>query len=138
MVHAEETCTLPLVPHFTRCEPGCGLPLTTGPRSSVPRTGAQRDRARGPTEDRGDDMDWRHKAACLDEDPELFFPIGNTGPALLQIEEAKQVCRRCDVRDACLQWALEAGQDHGVWGGLSEDERRALKRRAARARIRTA
>ena len=83
-------------------------------------------------------MDWRHRAACLDEDPELFFPIGNTGPALLQIEEAKQVCRRCDVRDACLQWALEAGQDHGVWGGLSEDERRALKRRAARARIRTA
>ncbi|GAA1436500.1 hypothetical protein GCM10009616_36470 [Microlunatus lacustris] len=83
-------------------------------------------------------MDWRHKAACLDEDPELFFPIGNTGPALLQIDEAKQVCRRCDVRDACLQWALEAGQDHGVWGGLSEDERRALKRRAARARIRTA
>ena len=71
-------------------------------------------------------MDWRHRAACLDEDPELFFPIGNTGPALLQIEEAKQVCRRCDVRDACLQWALEAGQDHGVWGGLSEDERRAL------------
>ena len=38
-------------------------------------------------------MDWRHRAACLDEDPELFFPIGNTGPALLQIEEAKQVCR---------------------------------------------
>jgi WhiB family redox-sensing transcriptional regulator len=83
-------------------------------------------------------MDWRHRAACLDEDPELFFPIGNTGPALLQIEEAKQVCRRCDVRDACLQWAIEAGQDHGVWGGMSEDERRALKRRAARARIRTA
>jgi WhiB family transcriptional regulator, redox-sensing transcriptional regulator len=75
-------------------------------------------------------MDWRHKAACLDEDPELFFPIGNTGPALLQIEEAKQVCRRCDVRDACLQWALEAGQDHGVWGGLSEDERRACRGRA--------
>lgn len=42
-------------------------------------------------------MDWRHRAACLDEDPELFFPIGNTGPALLQIEEAKAVCRRCDV-----------------------------------------
>src|SRR5215212_780219 len=81
-------------------------------------------------------MDWRNRAACLDEDPELFFPIGNTGPALLQIEEAKQVCRRCDVRDACLQWALEAGQDHGVWGGLSEDERRALKRRAARATAR--
>ncbi len=83
-------------------------------------------------------MDWRDRAACLEEDPELFFPIGNTGPAILQIEEAKQVCRRCDVREQCLQWALEAGQDHGVWGGLSEDERRALKRRNARARVRTA
>jgi WhiB family redox-sensing transcriptional regulator len=83
-------------------------------------------------------MDWRHRSACLDEDPELFFPIGNTGPAILQIEEAKVVCRRCDVRDQCLQWALESGQDHGVWGGMSEDERRALKRRNARARIRTA
>ena len=80
-------------------------------------------------------MDWRHQAACLTEDPELFFPIGNTGPALLQIEEAKRVCARCDVRDKCLQWALEA--DHGVWGGLSEDERRALKRRVARSRIRS-
>ena len=58
--------------------------------------------------------------------------------AIMQIEEAKQVCRRCDVREQCLAWALEAGQDHGVWGGLSEDERRALKRRNARARIRTA
>ena len=81
-------------------------------------------------------MDWRDRSACLDEDPELFFPIGNTGPAILQIEEAKQVCRRCDVREQCLQWALEAGQDHGVWGGLSEDERRALKRRNARTRVR--
>jgi WhiB family transcriptional regulator, redox-sensing transcriptional regulator len=81
-------------------------------------------------------MDWRHRSACLDEDPELFFPIGNTGPAILQIEEAKLVCRRCDVQEQCLQWALESGQDHGVWGGLSEDERRALKRRNARARIR--
>jgi WhiB family transcriptional regulator, redox-sensing transcriptional regulator len=79
-------------------------------------------------------MDWRHRAACLDEDPELFFPIGNTGPALLQIEEAKAVCRRCDVVETCLRWALDTGQDAGVWGGLSEDERRALKRRNARAR----
>jgi WhiB family redox-sensing transcriptional regulator len=83
-------------------------------------------------------MDWRHRAACRDEDPELFFPIGNTGPALLQIEDAKAVCRRCDVIDQCLQWALESGQDAGVWGGMSEDERRALKRRAARARSRMA
>lgn len=78
-------------------------------------------------------MDWRHKAACLTEDPELFFPVGNTGPALQQIEEAKKICQRCEVRERCLSWALEAGQDHGVWGGMSEDERRAIKRRAARS-----
>jgi WhiB family transcriptional regulator, redox-sensing transcriptional regulator len=81
-------------------------------------------------------MDWRHYAACRDVDPELFFPIGNTGPALLQIDEAKQVCHRCPVMESCLQWALESGQDAGVWGGLSEDERRALKRRATRIRAR--
>ncbi len=79
-------------------------------------------------------MDWRHHAACRDVDPELFFPIGNTGPALLQIEEAKHVCRRCPVSESCLRWALESGQDAGVWGGTSEDERRALKRRTAYAR----
>ena len=80
-------------------------------------------------------MDWRHRSECLNEEPELFFPIGNTGPAVFQIEEAKAVCRRCDVRDQCLQGAMENGQDHGVWGGLSEDERRALKRRSVRNRI---
>ncbi|MFD3422392.1 WhiB family transcriptional regulator [Streptomyces decoyicus] len=79
-------------------------------------------------------MDFRHRAVCREEDPELFFPIGNTGPALLQIEEAKAVCRRCPVMERCLQWALEIGQDHGIWGGLDEDERRAMKRRASRGR----
>ena len=79
-------------------------------------------------------MDWRHDAACRDVDPELFFPIGNTGPALVQIDEAKRVCQRCAVTESCLQWALESGQDAGVWGGLSEDERRAHKRRTSRIR----
>ncbi|MFE7675811.1 WhiB family transcriptional regulator [Streptomyces albidoflavus] len=83
-------------------------------------------------------MDWRYSAVCREEDPELFFPIGNTGPALLQVEEAKAVCRRCPVMEQCRQWALEVGQDDGVWGGLSEDERRAMKRRAARNRARLA
>ena len=83
-------------------------------------------------------MDWRHRAVCREEDPELFFPIGTTGPALLRSEEAKAVCRRCPVMEQCLQWALETGQDAGVWGGMSEDERRAMKRRAARNRARTA
>jgi WhiB family redox-sensing transcriptional regulator len=83
-------------------------------------------------------MDWRHRALCRDEDPELFFPIGTTGPAVVQIEQAKAVCRRCPVMQSCLEWALSSGQDSGVWGGLSEDERRALKRRTARTRVRTA
>ena len=74
-------------------------------------------------------MDWRHRAICRDEDPELFFPVGTSGPALLQIAEAKSVCRRCPVVSECLTWALESGQDAGVWGGMSEDERRAVKRR---------
>ena len=78
--------------------------------------------------------DWRDQAACVGEDPELFFPLGKTGPAMLQIDEAKQVCRRCEVREQCLGWALENSYDHGVWGGLSEDERRALKRRNQRIR----
>lgn len=82
--------------------------------------------------------DWRHRAICRDEDPELFFPVGTSGPALLQIAEAKTVCRRCPVVTECLTWALESGQDAGVWGGMSEDERRALKRRNARTRARTA
>jgi WhiB family redox-sensing transcriptional regulator len=80
-------------------------------------------------------MEWRDRAACLDvDDPEMFFPVGNTGPALNLIERAKTVCNGCTVREVCLSWAMEHNQDSGVWGGLSEDERRSLKRRAARAR----
>ncbi|MCS0638399.1 WhiB family transcriptional regulator [Streptomyces sp. LP05-1] len=82
---------------------------------------------------------WRNAAACLEEDPDLFFPIGTGGPAVVQAEEAKRVCRRCPVREQCLEWALETGQDVGVWGGLAEDERRALRRRLnRRARSRSA
>jgi WhiB family redox-sensing transcriptional regulator len=77
---------------------------------------------------------WRDHAACLDEDPELFFSIGNTSPAALQIEKAKAVCHRCEVAVTCLRWAMDSHQDSGVWGGMSKDERRALKRRNARAR----
>jgi WhiB family redox-sensing transcriptional regulator len=83
-------------------------------------------------------MDWRHRAACRDEDPELFFPIGTTGPALLQIDEAKAVCHRCSVIDECREWSLETGQEAGVWGGLSEDERRVVIRRGVRAGAYTA
>jgi WhiB family transcriptional regulator, redox-sensing transcriptional regulator len=83
-------------------------------------------------------MDWRHRAACRDEDPELFFPIGTTGPAMHQVDEAKAVCQRCEAVDECLSWALDSEQDAGVWGGLDEDERRTLKRRRLRTALRTA
>ena len=78
-------------------------------------------------------MTWRDHAACVGENPELFFPIGNADPAFHQIEEAKVVCRRCEVVQTCLSWAIDSRQDAGVWGGLSEDERHALKRLNARA-----
>lgn len=80
---------------------------------------------------------WRHRAACRGEDPELFWPLGNTAAAVLQAEEAKAVCRRCPVAGACLREALDGNQQFGVWGGLGEDERRALKRRISRARATT-
>jgi WhiB family redox-sensing transcriptional regulator len=80
-------------------------------------------------------VDWLDLARCRDQDPELFFPLGSTGPALEQIEAAKAVCRRCDVRATCLEWALETGQDCGVWGGTSEDERRAIRRARRRASL---
>lgn len=73
-------------------------------------------------------MSWRRDAACAGADPELFFPVGTTGPALTQTERAKQVCDGCAVKCLCLEWALLAGIDDGVWGGLGEDERRALRR----------
>jgi WhiB family redox-sensing transcriptional regulator len=82
-------------------------------------------------------MDWRHKAACYGEDPEKWFPVGNSGPAIEQTNAAKAICRRCPVISGCLAWALETGQDAGVWGGMSEDERRQLRRHKGRKRARS-
>ena len=79
-------------------------------------------------------FDWRTTAACSNKDPELFFPIGSANTSIAQLEEAKAVCRSCNVVTECLKCALETNQDYGVWGGLSEDERRTLKRRVLRAR----
>jgi WhiB family redox-sensing transcriptional regulator len=87
----------------------------------------------GPDDAPGREVDdWRYRAACRGEDPELFFPIGAAGPALVQIARAKQVCARCPVRAACLRYALVTGEDYGIWGGLTEDERRQLDCRGAR------
>jgi WhiB family redox-sensing transcriptional regulator len=75
-------------------------------------------------------MDWRDEAACRDADADLFFPVGTMGPALRQIDEAKRICRACAARVACLAWAIDHGIGSGVWGGTTEDERRALRRPA--------
>ncbi|MBW3579587.1 MAG: WhiB family transcriptional regulator [Actinobacteria bacterium] len=71
---------------------------------------------------------WRGQASCRSADPELFFPVGSTGPAVSQIEAAKEVCRSCPVQTPCLEFALVTNQDSGVWGAASEEERRALRK----------
>src|SRR5437870_1708886 len=72
-------------------------------------------------------LDWVHQARCAGEEPELFFPVGATGPALDQIRRAKAICAQCPVRAECLKWALASRQDHGIWGGMTEEERRGLR-----------
>jgi WhiB family redox-sensing transcriptional regulator len=71
---------------------------------------------------------WAGYARCRSADPEIFFPLGPE-----EAHAAKAYCRRCPVREACLDFALSTGQRHGVWGGLDEDERRRLRRRLRRA-----
>ncbi|WNM31645.1 WhiB family transcriptional regulator [Streptomyces sp. Li-HN-5-11] len=73
-------------------------------------------------------MEWLRSAACVGEDPELFFPVGTTGPALRDVADAKRVCARCPVTAQCLSFALSSGQTSGVWGGTCEEERDALLR----------
>jgi WhiB family redox-sensing transcriptional regulator len=77
------------------------------------------------------DYTWRNQAICRDTDPDLFFPIGTTGQALVQIERAKEVCGVCPVKTDCLDYALETNQDSGIWGGLDEEQRRNIRRQAA-------
>jgi WhiB family transcriptional regulator, redox-sensing transcriptional regulator len=72
--------------------------------------------------------DWRSQSACRDTDPELFFPLSAWGPGQAQIASAKAICAHCEVRSDCLQFALSSGQEFGIWGGTSEDERRAMRR----------
>lgn len=82
--------------------------------------------------------EWWSLAACQSADPELFFPISRSGPAGAQIARAKAICAQCVVRDDCLRYALAADPMHGVWGGMSAEERRRLRRREQKARARAA
>jgi WhiB family redox-sensing transcriptional regulator len=70
-------------------------------------------------------MSWQERALCAQTDPEAFFPEkgGST-------REAKRICQGCEVRSECLEYALAHDERFGIWGGLSERERRKLKKRA--------
>lgn len=81
--------------------------------------------------------DWRDVGSCRDTSPDLFFPVGTTGPALDQIAAAKRVCAECEVSAECLEYALTTNQDTGIWGGHSEEERRQM-RKARRAAAKSA
>ena len=73
--------------------------------------------------------EWQMMGACRDSEPDLFFPVGSTGPAVGQIDRAKAICSSCSVQEECLQYALESNQEAGVWGGYQEDDRRRLRKR---------
>ena len=70
--------------------------------------------------------DWHDYANCLGVDPDLFFPERGAST-----REAKEVCRGCEVRHDCLEFALQNGEKFGIWGGLSERERRRIRRQRA-------
>lgn len=72
------------------------------------------------------DRAWQDQANCLGVDPDLFFPERGAST-----REAKEVCRGCVVRDECLEYALANGEKFGIWGGLSERERRRVRRQRA-------
>lgn len=76
------------------------------------------------------ETNWRILAACWSADPDLFFPVSSTGKSLEQVDEAKAVCACCLVRRQCLAFALRTRQAHGIWGGLTPEER--AERRPAR------
>ncbi|HEY2579006.1 MAG TPA: WhiB family transcriptional regulator [Streptosporangiaceae bacterium] len=77
---------------------------------------------------------WAARGACRGSDPELFFPIAHAGPAASQLAKARAICAQCPVQRECLEFAVESGQDFGVWGGMSEGERRVLRRKQSRHR----
>ena len=81
----------------------------------------------------GEDKSWQDFANCLGVDPDLFFPERGAST-----REAKEVCRGCVVRDDCLEYALANGEKFGIWGGMSERERRRIRRQRALARAATA
>lgn len=72
-----------------------------------------------------DACEWQERAACRGTDPEIFHPEKGGSPAA-----AQRICARCDVREECLLYALKHDERFGIWGGLSENDRRKLRRKA--------
>ncbi len=110
--------TLPGVLGGPRLAPATG---TTG-RS----TGERRIRNMGIIAKPDLDTDWKDSSNCLGVDPDLFFPERGAST-----REAKEVCRGCIVREDCLEYALANGEKFGIWGGMSERERRRIRRQRA-------
>jgi WhiB family transcriptional regulator, redox-sensing transcriptional regulator len=81
--------------------------------------------------------DWREAGACARLDPDLFFPISSTGPALGQIAKAKAICGECPVRRPCLEFALAHDLVHGIWGGTTPQDRQAWRRGRRPEQLRT-
>jgi WhiB family redox-sensing transcriptional regulator len=70
---------------------------------------------------------WWSGGACVSTDPELFFPISDSGPSRRQAAQAKAVCAGCAVLRNCLDYAVGRGHLTGIWGGTTEEERQALR-----------
>ncbi|HEX2296062.1 MAG TPA: WhiB family transcriptional regulator [Actinomycetota bacterium] len=71
------------------------------------------------------EQDWRALGACAKTDPDLWFAVG-----AMEHKQAKRICRECPVQGRCLAYAMDAPVDHGIWGGLTERERRRFRRQA--------
>ena len=82
--------------------------------------------------------EWWGLAACRNAEAELFFPISATTASRSTVERAKRICASCPVQSQCLGFALRHRQEQGIWGGLTEDERRRMSRRTAPLRTRAA
>lgn len=74
---------------------------------------------------RGGDEEWKTRGRCAETDPEVFFPeSGNRSLA-----DAQRICKKCEVRERCLEWALDTDERYGVWGGVDERERYRMRKK---------
>jgi WhiB family transcriptional regulator, redox-sensing transcriptional regulator len=124
----------PTMVGWHRC-PGCNRwalqPAATGPAGLLPPGGppltdsSRTTSAARPAGQAGWEPGWELSAACRLSDPDLFFPISHAGASLTQVRAAKAICAACPVRPQCLAFAQRTRQRHGIWGGLTEQERNA-------------